>query len=162
MNALKIVCEHYDTEIIDKAENVNKGIKLFYEKINEVFDKFIDVYNIMQIGVEHNKEDFIIRYDRKKYDCVYIDLEEDMTWEEYEEKTNKYKTILDKFEFNGEDYYGEEYEKFIEKYEYFKSFYYLFDRCESFYENKNYWSKKAIKETEEQINEYQEDLFYIL
>ena len=52
------------------------------------FDKFIDVYNIMQIGVEHNKEDFIIRYDRKKYDCVYIDLEEDRTWEEYEEKTN--------------------------------------------------------------------------
>ena len=31
-----------------------------------------------------------------------------MTWEEYEQKYNKYKTILDKFEFDGEDYDGEE------------------------------------------------------
>ena len=160
MNALKIVCEHYDTEIIDKAENLNKGIKLFYEKINEVEDKLDDIYDITEIGVQNNEEDFIIRYNEKKNYCK----NKEMTWEEYQEKTNKYKAILDKFvySYDGEDYIGYDYEKFIEKYEYFKSFYRLFSECKSFYENKKYWSKEIIKETEEQINEYQEELFYIL
>tara|TARA_Y100000748_G_scaffold289322_1_gene275043 strand:+ start:24 stop:509 length:486 start_codon:yes stop_codon:yes gene_type:complete len=161
MNALKIVCEHYDTEIIDKAKNVNKGIKLFCEKINEVEDKLDDIYDITQIGkILDNKEDFIIRYNEKKNDCK----NREMTWKEYQEKTNKYKAILDKFvySYDGEDYIDIDYEKFIEKYDYFKSFSRLFYECESFYKNKKYWSKETIKETEEQINEYQEELFYIL
>lgn len=127
MNALKIVCEHYDTEIIDKAEKLNKSIQVFYEKIEEVLDKYHDIYNITLIGLEHNEEDFIDMRDKKhdylgqEYRC--------MTWEEYQQKYNKYKTILDKFEFDGEDYDGEEYFNFLEKFKIVNAFYYLFDDC---------------------------------
>jgi hypothetical protein len=106
MNALKIVCEHYDTEVIDKAELTNNHIRKFDEKSDYVVDELV---NILWVYRAHSKtrEDFDERFD--KFNHIDKKTKEEL-WNKCKDTREKYETI---FELLEEDYNARyNYEKF--------------------------------------------------
>jgi hypothetical protein len=94
MNALKIVCEHYDTEVIDKAELTNDHIRKFNEKIDYVVDELVNILWVHRAGSK-TREIFDKRFD--KYNHIDKKKKEEL-WNICKDTREKYATLFELLE----------------------------------------------------------------
>ena len=94
MNALKIVCEHYDTEIIDKVKLTNNHINKFEEKKSFIINELVNILWVSR-RPNCNEEEFYDRYNK------YINISDDKKkelWDNCKNTREKYKELFDLFD----------------------------------------------------------------
>jgi len=93
MEALKIVCNHHDTQLIKE----NKILKEKIKKVELIFKKMNDaVYDILWVSRRARTKD--------EFDIDYADFENrEELWKKCVDTKEKYKTIFDKLEVDLDD-----------------------------------------------------------
>jgi hypothetical protein len=94
MQALKIVCEHYDTLVIDQAKLTNNYVNIFNEKLNFIIDELEKILWVSQRPY-NSEENFYNMY----YDCNHIsENEKKELWNLCDNIYKKHKVLFESFE----------------------------------------------------------------
>ena len=94
MQALKIVCEHYDTLVIDQAKLTNNYVNKFNQKLNFIIDELEKILWVSQRPY-NSEENFYNMYN----DCNHIsENEKKELWNLCDNIYKKYKALFESFE----------------------------------------------------------------
>ena len=93
LDALKIVCLHYDTKTIDKSISNNKKYEIFNEKVITMCIK--ELINIYNVSIRFNFNTSMIYTKRDEEFKDWSDVE----WKFVVDLRNKHKTILEELHY---------------------------------------------------------------